>query len=259
MEELVIAALVGLSLGHSWLCLFMAFGMSTVELRTGVWFLAGRTIGLVALGLLIISAGLFLDLSPRLMQGAAGALAVGFGAFLVARHWRGTKEAGSGRQVKGECEVHDSEFKVHGSECCEHGKGHGHGHGPGDGSGKHCKNSEYKLKEHGSNGKNQRAFGFGLGVFRGITPCFKIIVLAPLLVAVAVPSALAMVLVFTAVSTVYPLIGYMSANTLHNIVRNRHLMIIIGAIILIAIGAYYMYEAVATAGVHVPGTGPGGA
>jgi hypothetical protein len=67
MQELVLAAFVGLSLGNSWLCLFMAFGVSTAELRTGAWFLAGRTVGLIALGLLIVFAGMFLEISPKLM------------------------------------------------------------------------------------------------------------------------------------------------------------------------------------------------
>ena len=102
---------------------------------------------------------------------------------------------------------------------------------------------------------NRRVFGFGLGLLRGVTPCFKIVVLAPLMVAVSVGSAIGMVLVFTAVSMVYPLIGFYSASTLHNLVRNRKLLLVIGGSIMVMIGIYYIYEAAVNYGVHIPGSG----
>jgi putative Mn2+ efflux pump MntP len=102
---------------------------------------------------------------------------------------------------------------------------------------------------------SKSTFGFGLGVLRGVTPCFKIVVLAPLMVAVSVYSAIGMVLVFTAVSMVYPLIGFYSANTLHNLVRNRKMLMVVGGLIMVIIGAYYLYESMVSYGVHVPGTG----
>jgi cytochrome c biogenesis protein CcdA len=271
MQELVIAALIGLSLGNSWLCLFMAFGMSTVELRSGLWFLTGRTIGLLLLGLIIIFAGLFLELSPKLMQGIAGLLAVMFGVVLVGKNLERRKEEGG--EARGEAK----------------GSGQGsHGHNPGnpgcDGGNPgghkgmhHGKSGNGQCKKHGkkqnpfvdddfceikpdikhASMKNKRAFGFGLGVFRGITPCFKIVVLAPLLIAVPFTSGVTMIFVFTAVSMVYPLIGYLSASTLHSAVQNRKLMMIVGGLVLIIIGAYYIYEAVQVPGVHIPGTGGG--
>jgi ABC-type nickel/cobalt efflux system permease component RcnA len=243
MQELVFAALVGLSLGHSWLCLFMAFGMSTVELRTGMWFLLGRAVGLILLGALIVFAGMFLELSPKAMQGAAGVLAVAFGAVLIAQHQLSAKK------------------RKHKNSLCEHGHKHKHKqehkHKHGDGSGNGCGKNHWMDAKKLETGKNKQVFGFGLGVFRGVTPCFKIIVLAPLLIVVSVPNALAMVLVFTVVSMVYPVIGYLSASTLHNFVRNRDLLMIAGAVVLILIGIYYIYESVIPAGVHIPGSGGG--
>jgi cytochrome c biogenesis protein CcdA len=211
----------------------MAFGMSTVELRTGMWFIAGRTVGLVLLGLLIIFAGMFLDISPKLMQGTAGLLALGFGSALILQHTVLTKRHKSNHGC-------DHELANDGGQCT----------GKRDGSGPRGRKGLHGMDLDAG---KRPLFGFSLGLFRGITPCFKIIILAPLLVVTTVPTAIAMVLVFTFVSLVYPVIGYLSANTLHNFVRNRETMIIIGGIILILIGAYYMYESFLVSSVHVGG------
>jgi cytochrome c biogenesis protein CcdA len=253
MQELLIAAFVGLSLGNSWLCLFMAFGFSTADLRTGLWFLAGRTVGLIMLGLIIIFAGMFLEVSPKLMQGIAGLLAVAFGTILVYQHReaitskktrskkRGTKFAEievmndgggcvhPGKHEKGECKKHDRHMK---GEMC---------------------NLKNEVREIEGSGKNRQMFGFGIGMLRGVTPCFKVVVLAPLMVAVSIGDALGMLLVFVGVSMVYPVIGYLSANTMHNLIANRKLMLVIGGLILIVMGLYYIYESIMNYGVHVPG------
>jgi ABC-type nickel/cobalt efflux system permease component RcnA len=247
----------------------MAFGMSTVELRTGMWFLFGRAVGLIILGLLIVFAGMFLGLSPKLMQGIAGVLAVGFGFLLIGQNIT-TKSKHENRNTN--CQKthsHDNKHKHHGPGCKKH-------------KSKPCNETEssptpcidtsldthtdnanrnqipHHTNELALNGGGQhkrKAFGFGMGLLRGVTPCFKIAILAPLLVSVTIASALGMVIVFTTVSMIYPLIGYLSASTLHNIVQNRKLMLMAGAALLIVIGSYYIYESFQATGVHIPGTG----
>ena len=287
MQELLIAAFVGLSLGNSWLCLFLAFGMSTVELRTGMYFLAGRTVGLIVLGLIIIFAGMFLEISPKLMQGVAGILAVAFGLILVVQHSKKKQDERSGRKEFSELysrsqnpKINDSlasgttrgfhigrtktkneRGKANAIEVMNNGGGCEH---PGQHKRDDCKKHEKRMKgemcelkndirEIDGSGKNRQAFGFGVGLLRGVTPCFKIVVLAPLMVAISVGDAVLMLLVFVGVSMVYPVIGYLSANTMHNLIHNRKLMLMIGGIILIIIGLYYIYESLATYGAHVPG------
>jgi len=263
MQELVIAAFVGLSLGNSWLCLFLAFGFSTAELRTGAWFLAGRTAGLIVLGLIIILAGMFLEISPKVMQAVAGILAVCFGVILVIQHSKGGHEKRNPNGPSGSkdfavgCEhpgrhKHNCEKPGNKHGGRRNGSAHGKSSGSKQGTGEVCELS-HEIRDIDSSGRNRRAFGFGIGILRGVTPCFKIVVLAPLMVAVSVGDAFLMLLVFVSVSMVYPVIGYLSANTLHNIIRNRKLLLVIGGLILIVVGLYYIYESAATYGVHVPG------
>jgi hypothetical protein len=109
------------------------------------------------------------------------------------------------------------------------GKGRCRGKHHGDSKGHHpCR--KHRVPE--------KKYGFVLGVLRGATPCAKIIVLSPLLVAVGFPYALLLVLVYAAASTVYPLIGYLSADLLSKFEGYQFHLKIAGALILIIIGAY---------------------
>ncbi|MEW6070551.1 MAG: hypothetical protein AB1485_08040 [Candidatus Thermoplasmatota archaeon] len=81
--------------------------------------------------------------------------------------------------------------------------------------------------------------GFGLGMFRGATPCLKILILTPLLIVSDITTVVLMVVVFALVSSVYPLIGLLSANLLEKIVPQKNLKLI-GSVMLITIGTYYI-------------------
>ena len=93
-----------------------------------------------------------------------------------------------------------------------------------------------QLTKHGS--KMTKRYGFFLGVFRGATPCLKVFILAPLLIVVELPLAFLMILVFASASTVYPIIGFLSANLLKNFGKYDAYVQVAGAIILISIGVF---------------------
>ena len=58
-EELLAALVVGVSFSNAFVCIFLVFGISAAEQRnTGKYFILGRFIGLIILGLIIASVGL---------------------------------------------------------------------------------------------------------------------------------------------------------------------------------------------------------
>ena len=112
-----------------------------------------------------------------------------------------------------------------------------------------------RVHDHRNQGKCKKSnldkkIGFALGVLRGATPCIKIIVLAPLLVAVGFPSSMLIILVYASTSTVYPVIGYLSADILSKFEKHQLTLKIIGAVILIAIGVYTIINAMMLGAVH---------
>ena len=93
-------------------------------------------------------------------------------------------------------------------------------------------------------------YGFFLGVLRGATPCAKVIVLAPLLVAVGFPFSLLLILVYALTSTIYPIIGYLSAELLSKFEKYRYALKMLGALILITIGIYTIINVVMWDTIH---------
>ncbi len=103
---------------------------------------------------------------------------------------------------------------------------------------------EGKGKKHHKNGKcrKQSRFKqkhvFALGLFRGATPCLKLMILAPLLIVVNIWLAIAMVLVYAASSTIYPVMGFLLGSLLRKPKRYHKHLRVAGALILITIGVY---------------------
>ena len=51
--EMMVAAVIGISFGNVWICIFMGFGTSAEHKSAGKWFIAGRFLGLMFLGSVI--------------------------------------------------------------------------------------------------------------------------------------------------------------------------------------------------------------
>ena len=81
-------------------------------------------------------------------------------------------------------------------------------------------------------------YGLALGLFRGATPCAKMMLLAPLLIVSDLPLTIAILLVYAAASTVYPVIGLMSARIISKVKVGSVWIKAAGAMVVLIVGIY---------------------
>lgn len=214
---MIAAASVGLSFGSAWLCALVSFGVASEDKVRGIYFILGRIVGLVFLGLAIATFGFFADLPPLYFVAAFGALSIVFGFIVI-------------MQVTGHWDRFIGLFRSKSTSGSEHTSNPGKHHGKGN-----CKGP---MREGRKMRKFKNNYIFGLGIARGATPCLKIMVLVPLLVAVDIYLALAMILVYALASTVYPVIGFLSGNLLRSVEKHATYVKVAAAITLVAVGFY---------------------
>ncbi len=236
--ELMVAAVIGISFGNAWVCILMSFGTRSEEKSVGLWFIAGRFLGLIVLGS-VISLLRFAaqDVIPLVLL-IFGISTLMFGVLILLRHYIESRNSHPERDLSNRFifSLLSLFMVLPGGQKCK-GKSWTHkihknqnGHLKGQpGCHKRLKNASNRL-------------GFSLGVVRGATPCAKVIVLIPLLVAFGFPQSLPLILVYAATSTVYPVIGYLSADVLTNFEDHRFKLRMLGAIILILMGSYYIIK-----------------
>ena len=82
MEMLITAAVLGLSLNY-FMCIFMSFGMSSIDMKLALKFIAGRLFGLVTLGFLISAFGSVVHISSKVMVLLFGIMCMFFGIWLL--------------------------------------------------------------------------------------------------------------------------------------------------------------------------------
>jgi cytochrome c biogenesis protein CcdA len=88
-------------------------------------------------------------------------------------------------------------------------------------------------------------FGFGLGVFRGfINPGRKYVYLLPMLLGVGIVKGLALSFIFALSSSVYLIIGIISAKFIENLIPYKSIFGLVGGIILLIIGAFYAFRGI---------------
>jgi cytochrome c biogenesis protein CcdA len=244
--EIMVAAIIGISFGNVWTCIFMGFGTSSEHRSVGKWFIAGRFLGLIILGSIISLLRFAAQDAMPIILSIFGISTILFGLFMIFKpllkahllredsHAIPNKNPGNNFVLsllslfmvlprKGKCGDKSSaplELKTQ------------HFHKPGN---------QRKCKKY----KNfEKRCSFTLGLLRGTTPCVKVMVLAPLLVAVGFPSSLLLILVYASISTVYPIIGYLSADLLSKFEKYRYALKILGASILIIIGLFTLINVV---------------
>lgn len=184
----------------------------------------GRIVGLVLLGLLVATIGFFTDLSPLYFVLTFGVLSILFGFIVIAqtvrlrervRHLfhRKTSSAGNSPSPASISGPIDGRCHSGSGNACEHREG-------------------YRMRRF------KNSYVFALGIARGATPCLKIMVLLPLLVAVDIYLALAMILVYALASTIYPVIGYLSGNLLRSVEKHSLYVKMGAAVVLVTVGIY---------------------
>ncbi|UCG68615.1 MAG: DUF4779 domain-containing protein [Thermoplasmata archaeon] len=252
--ELIVAATIGISFGNVWTCIFMGFGTSTKNRSVGKWFIAGRFLGLMILGSVISLLRFAAQDAIPIVLLVFGISTITFGLFMLIGHLIKTRFSKEDSHPSTNRSISDNFISsllsyfmvVPGNQKCK-GKKH-EIHGRGFKGRHHDHKRKEECKKHGNFDKR---YGFTLGVLRGATPCLKIVVLTPLLVAFGFPQSLLLIIVYASVSTIYPIIGYLSADILSKFERYQWAFKILGALILITIGIYTIIKVLMWDTAHI--------
>ena len=231
-EELLAAFIIGISFSNAWVCILLGFSTtsgtsdSAEQKNVGLFFILGRFLGLMILGMVIVSLGFIFEGYIFYLLLLFAAFTIVFGLLIIFKVYHRIKNHGIFTKVKGKP-----------SEQCNNAY---------LGAGSCIGKSKTDLKT-GINPKGDmtKSYGFFLGVFRGATPCIKVLILAPLLLVSPLDLAIMMVLVFTAATTTYPVIGFLSANLFKNFRKYDTFVQTVGAVMLIGIGIFMMLNELA--------------
>jgi hypothetical protein len=232
IPELAAAAAVGLSFSNAWLCMGLSFGTRGDSSSVGIRFILGRFIGLMIIGVAISAIGAVTEIPPIYFVAIFGVGSIAFGVSMLVgifggpgplkrrlRHALGLRrvQGAGGRGPDEGCRV------------------------PGGGGRDDSSSSATRPPAPGTlhpRDEGLTSSAFLLGVLRGATPCVKLMVLAPLLIAVGPSWALALSFVYALASSAYPLIGFLAASSLSHIPNYERAMKVTGAMLLIFIGFY---------------------
>jgi ABC-type nickel/cobalt efflux system permease component RcnA len=248
MLELIVAATVGITFANTWMCVLLTLGAAAEGVDASKYFIVGRFVGVVAIGLLISSFRLALQEYMAFVFLAFGILSIAFGAIIIARQYleKRYKDRLKAEGTRKDC------------SSCVHAEAHGRterkkglfrsscGCGLFSPIGSSCDHdhdeqggcASWTPTEEATNSSFGARYGFALGLFRGATPCAKILLLAPLLIVVDLPVSLLLIIVYAGTSSVYPAIGFMSARLLSRIKGRTLLIRTAGAMVILAVGIF---------------------
>ena len=250
LDQIIAAAVLGLSFGNLWLCVLLVLSLSTTDRATCGGYLVGRAVAILILSLVIALLGKMVVIDKSWLNLISGLLLAGFSIYLILTRlfgkvpfWRRTREPQSecGDNCKN-CTVKDYPA-VH--EKCHDCRDE-----------KLCDAEEPELKEltsvargqrgrpSGSNRKGGFWFGVSLGALRGAAVCAKLIVLLPLLLKASVPQALFMAIAFTLTSSLYPLLGFIVGSFAMRLVKYKRALVLGAALALLASGGFYLFKGV---------------
>ena len=242
-QEVAAAALVGVALSDSWLCLFMGACFAGADRRLGWGFLIGRTVGVLALLLAIGLAGAAMLEHRVVLVAVFGASSICVAVVLALSVARPTLLGGcpvvttvgtgpSGRALApdggctGSCDGCD---KVHGADRAHDDDADG------------CRAVPRGMR--GLLGSERPLLaGLALGAVRGATPCLKVLVLAPLLIVSPPGTVVLMAVAYVATSSLYPTIGLLAGRTVRDAVGSRRWLRLAGAAGVAAVGAYTLVK-----------------
>jgi cytochrome c biogenesis protein CcdA len=202
MDTLLTVIVLGLSVEGLVLCPFFAFGLSLTNRMAGLRFLLGRLIGLVCFGVVISLLGRTVHVDERITNLLFGLSIVVLGLIRSAN--LGETELG--------WKLLELKARLGLKKRCR---------GPGS---------------------RDRA-GFWLGLFRGLcNPGRKYIYLAPFLLDLGVFRGLAVSFVYGISSSLYLLLGFISAGYINRLLPHKRRLSSVGGVILISLGSYYIWK-----------------
>jgi hypothetical protein len=203
----------------------------------GAAFIAGRFMGIMALGLVIVLFGWYMDISSQWMLLVFALASIAFGVLVLL--W----PSGMAKyKLLKHCEVG-------GCKDCEH-NGHSDAHDCTTCSSTSCAVNSVRNKDENtdsslfmkSKGMGVLSVGF-LGFVRGATPCLKLLLLVPLILTLPVYESLAVTGVFAASSSIYSIMGIVGGYVLGmNFSERMPQLRRAGAFMLIAVGIYFAYK-----------------
>ena len=234
-QEVAVAALVGLALSDAWLCLFMGASIAAVDRRLSWGFLVGRTLGVLALLMVIGILGTSLLPSKEWLVIFFAASTIAVAILLAWSAYRPNLFGGCAPETG----VAADGGTPDGTAGCPGNCDSCSGHDAGGAS--VCKHMPLGLVQRLS-GKNPMASGVALGAFRGAMPCLKVLIITPLLIASPPTTVVLMALAFALTSAIYPLIGMMSGNAMATFVEKGRWLRLAGAIGVASVGIYTMYR-----------------
>lgn len=213
IPEMLAAAAVGISFANAWMCIGLSFGTRGDGASVGGRFIAGRILGLVLIGTAISAIGAIMEIPPIYFVGIFAAGSILFGILMLVGIFGGPGPVK--RRIR-----------------------HAIGLQRGDGTG--CAGAEAAREEGALEKKSglKPTGAFLLGVLRGATPCVKLMVLAPLLIAVGPLYAVVLSLVYALASSAYPVIGFLIASSVSYIPKYERAARVAGAAAMICIGLY---------------------
>jgi cytochrome c biogenesis protein CcdA len=202
VDTLLTVFILGLSVEGLVLCPFFAFGLSLSDKQAGLRFLLGRLIGLICFGVLVSLLGKAVHIDERVLNLIFGLSIIALGLYRCI-NLEDTELGWKLRVLKVRLG-----FK---SKCSGKGK--------------------------------QVQAGLGLGLFRGLcNPGRKYLYLAPFLLDLGVFKGLAVSFVYGVSSSVYLLLGFISAGAINRMVPHKKQLTVFGGIVLLMVGGYYAWK-----------------
>lgn len=247
--ETVAAASVGISFGNSWLCILLSLGTRAHSKSLALWFILGRFIGIMSLGLIAALFGFFVVIPQKYFILTFAIVTVAFGLAILLQQYGWLSRLGFKNHKNGAhpgcAHKHDGSGPRGRAAKGWHG-GHGKcaqdgGHGMHDHNGGQTAPA---CQRESIGGKG----GFVFGLVRGATPCVKFLILVPLVLVFPLPQAMFLVFIFALTSTIYPIIGFLLGNVLVNLPmfdnprKAAFRLSVLSSFILLGIGIYYIYK-----------------
>jgi cytochrome c biogenesis protein CcdA len=203
MDTLLTVFILGFSVEGVVLCPFFAFGLSLSDKLACMRFLLGRLTGLVCFGVIVSLLGKAVHIDERIINLIFGLSIIALGLYRSI-NLDGTDLGWKLRVLKVRLG-----FK---SRCSGKGK--------------------------------QAKAGFGLGLFRGLcNPGRKYLYLAPFLLDLGVFKGLAVSFVYGVSSSVYLMLGFISAGLINRLAPHKQQLTLFGGIVLVIVGGYYVWRA----------------
>jgi len=250
---LLSAALIGFSFSNTFMCTVIALSTTLGRgLKAGLGFLAGRTVGIMVFGIIMALFGFLIEIDTQVMLYLFGGMTLAFGIVILVFPGLSRKIGLIQSCESGACE-----------ECGE-GQATASMEGPAGHNCSDCPSSaNCTLKEGGSEpgegrkrgkmlgGQEGRLGRFGvlgvftLGAIRGATPCFKVLLLLPLIVSLPFLQSIAVTSTYALSSSLYPIAGIAIASIAGDIFspKLRKYLAMVGAATMVGIGIYFLYKA----------------